>query len=357
RLVQVEDVNCIAVDGEDGEKVLYINAVNNIRVVGAEIAYFINTLMKMFQYSPSQIHIIGHSLGAHAAGDVGRRIRGIKRITGLDPAGPFFQGTPPIVRLDPSDARFVDVIHSNAAQFPIVGLGMVNATGHLDFYPNGGSIMPGCINLIIPAGRKDQEAYLKGNILPTCHHSRSHQFYFHSILHPNGFLGYPCRTYEFFQEGICFPCPKEGCPMMGHYADQFPAKLEKINQKYFLNTGAVPPFTSWSQRVSIKLAGTKKVRGELNIVFHGTEGLTKQYQIICGPLQRGNIYTKYVDVEINPRSITKVEFLWNKTLLTLLWALLGAEMVNIVNEEDGHVSTYCGNGTVKYGIPQLLTPC
>lgn len=36
----------------------------------------------MFQYSPSQIHIIGHSLGAHAAGDVGRRIRGIKRITG-----------------------------------------------------------------------------------------------------------------------------------------------------------------------------------------------------------------------------------------------------------------------------------
>lgn len=42
-------------------------------------------------------------------------------LLGLDPAGPFFEGTPPIVRLDPSDARFVDVIHSNAAQFPIVG--------------------------------------------------------------------------------------------------------------------------------------------------------------------------------------------------------------------------------------------
>uniref|UniRef100_A0A8C8SF37 Triacylglycerol lipase n=1 Tax=Pelusios castaneus TaxID=367368 RepID=A0A8C8SF37_9SAUR len=330
RLVKVEDANCIAVDWADGARDRYINAVNNVRVVGAEIAYFINTLKKMFQYSPSHIHIIGHSLGAHAAGDAGRRIRGIRRITGLDPAGPFFEGTPPIVRLDPSDARFVDVIHSNAAQFPVLGFGMVNTTGHLDFYPNGGSIMPGCNELVIPETKKD-------NYLPTCDHSRSHQFYFHSILHPNGFLGYPCRTYEFFQSGTCFPCPREGCPMMGHYADQFPAKLEKRNQKYFLNTGALPPFTSWSHMVSIKLAGTKKVRGELNIVFHGTEGFTKQYQITCGLLQQGHIYTKYINLEINPRSITKIEFLWHKNILTLLWAQLGAEMVNIVNEQDGHV--------------------
>lgn len=40
----MEDVNCIAVDWEDGAKDTYIRAVNNIRVTGAEIAYFINTL-------------------------------------------------------------------------------------------------------------------------------------------------------------------------------------------------------------------------------------------------------------------------------------------------------------------------
>lgn len=40
---------------------------------------------------------------------------------GLDPAGPYFEGTPPEVRLDPSDASFVDVIHSNAAHFPAAG--------------------------------------------------------------------------------------------------------------------------------------------------------------------------------------------------------------------------------------------
>lgn len=41
---------------------------------------------------------------------------------GLDPAGPYFEGTPPEVRLDPSDADFVDVIHSNAAHFPAFGM-------------------------------------------------------------------------------------------------------------------------------------------------------------------------------------------------------------------------------------------
>lgn len=34
---------------------------------------------------------------------------------GLDPAQPYFQGTPPIVRLDKGDATFVDVIHTDSA--------------------------------------------------------------------------------------------------------------------------------------------------------------------------------------------------------------------------------------------------
>lgn len=42
-------------------------------------------------------------------------------------------------KLDPSDARFVDVLHTNA-----LAQGKVEICGHVDFYMNGGFSQPGC---------------------------------------------------------------------------------------------------------------------------------------------------------------------------------------------------------------------
>jgi hypothetical protein len=77
---------------------------------------------------------VGHSLGAHVAGYAGKTVANLGRITGksprwdldlnfdnysikintgLDPAGPLFEWTPAFVGLDPGDASFVDVIHTN----------------------------------------------------------------------------------------------------------------------------------------------------------------------------------------------------------------------------------------------------
>lgn len=39
------------------------------------------------------------------------------KIAGLDPAGSFFTDMNPTVRLDPSDADFVDVLHTGAGYF------------------------------------------------------------------------------------------------------------------------------------------------------------------------------------------------------------------------------------------------
>ena len=38
-------------------------------------------------------------------------------LIGLDPAEPYFEHTEPMIRLDASDALFVDVIHTDAGPF------------------------------------------------------------------------------------------------------------------------------------------------------------------------------------------------------------------------------------------------
>lgn len=41
----MEDVNCIAISWKKGARCQYSQASNNVRVVGAEIAYFVNVLI------------------------------------------------------------------------------------------------------------------------------------------------------------------------------------------------------------------------------------------------------------------------------------------------------------------------
>lgn len=111
-LLESEDLNVINVDWSRGNGFPYTQATANTQVVGAEIAKLIKTMHKEKGAKPADFHIIGHSLGSHIAGYAGERVIGLGQITGLDPAGPYFENTDTRVRLDPSDAKFVDVIHS-----------------------------------------------------------------------------------------------------------------------------------------------------------------------------------------------------------------------------------------------------
>ena len=66
-------------------------------------------------------------------------------LTGLDPARPGFDFDHAAARLDPSDAMFVDAIHSDVGNGALdISLGLQRPCGHVDFYPNGGKQQPGC---------------------------------------------------------------------------------------------------------------------------------------------------------------------------------------------------------------------
>eukprot|EP00095_Tigriopus_kingsejongensis_P001446 maker-scaffold207_size258870-snap-gene-0.10 protein:Tk01446 transcript:maker-scaffold207_size258870-snap-gene-0.10-mRNA-1 annotation:"pancreatic lipase-related protein 2-like" len=119
----------------------YSVVTHNCDYVGIYGAAFINLLLNEFHVPLEQIHLIGASAGAQAAAHIGYHMHGrLSRLTGLDPSGPLFHSPPRRFRLDPSDAQFVDVIHSSGKW-----VGNDDIMGHVDFFPNlGRAPQPGC---------------------------------------------------------------------------------------------------------------------------------------------------------------------------------------------------------------------
>ncbi|KAM6184544.1 pancreatic triacylglycerol lipase [Rhynchocyon petersi] len=356
-LFQVESVNCICVDWKTGARTGYTQASQNIRVVGAEVAYFIEVLQSSFGYSPSNVHIIGHSLGAHAAAEAGRRFNGtLGRITGLDPAEPCFEGTPELVRLDPSDAMFVDVIHTDAAPvIPNMGFGMSQTVGHLDFFPNGGKQMPGCQKNIL-SQIVDIDGIWEGTRdFVACNHLRSYKYYSDSILNPDGFAGFPCASYASFTANKCFPCPSEGCPQMGHYADRFSGKTNGVSQVFYLNTGEASNFARYRYKVTVTLSG-KKVTGHILVSLFGDKGNSKQYEIFKGTLNPTFTHSNEFDSDIEVGNLQKVKFLWFNNVINPTLPRVGASKI-VVEMNDGTIFNFCSQETVREEVLLTLRLC
>ncbi|XP_056385876.1 pancreatic lipase-related protein 2-like [Hyla sarda] len=359
-MLHVEDVNCFCVDWGGGSRTLYTQAANNIRVVGAEVAFFVNALGEIFKYDPSKVHLIGHSLGAHAAGEAGKTRPGIGRITGLDSAQPYFQNTPPEVRLDPSDALLVDAIHTDATSTILKlgtgGYGMSQTVGHLDFFPNGGKKMPGCKkNEVISHVNPDDIAPTVDELV-ACNHMRSYRYYTESIRNPDGFIGFPSSSYDAFIAGEGFPCPGGGCPWMGHYADQYRG-VTSNTQTFYLNTGDQTTFSRWRYKVSVRTAGSSSVWGNVAVSVQGSNGNIPDYTVYKGLLRPDTVYTAFIDAEANIGSISKVTFVWHSNLPNIFHRTLGASSVTVQFGKNGAVISFCDHVTVPNGIHQVISPC
>jgi len=157
--------NVISVDWEEmASQPWYSSAVKNCKVAGKVAADLLNWLVQQQLSSWDEIHIIGSSLGGHAAGYAGRFCNQLPyRVTGLDPSGPLFHSVTREDRLDPTDGQFVDVIHT-AGRW----IGDEDVLGHVDFYVNGGlSPQPGCET--------------KESLDLSCSHFRAWQLFYQSI--------------------------------------------------------------------------------------------------------------------------------------------------------------------------------
>ncbi|CAG2100125.1 unnamed protein product [Medioppia subpectinata] len=136
-----DSFNVVLVDWHKGAEANYPLAASNTRVVGALIAEFIQRLCERFDgLTNERFWLIGHSLGAHTAGYAGKRLTKpqVGRLTAMDPAGPGFRTNESEWRLSLKDASVVDVIHTDMSDSFDDGLGVNEAIGDFDFFPNGG---------------------------------------------------------------------------------------------------------------------------------------------------------------------------------------------------------------------------
>merc|ERR1712025_712610 len=191
---------------DDWDNYVYDLAARNCIDVGEFVGMCLSGLSNRFSIPGANFNFAGHSLGSHVMGKAGRTFTAnqqnsdlVGRISGLDPAGPRFVDGPYVDAipelaeniLSKESAAFVDVIHTNGASKPCAYCatlkrrnGILHQLGHMDFYPDGGSVQTGC--LLGP------DAYPGG----FCSHGRATKYFLHSIREPLLFPSVNCASVE-----------------------------------------------------------------------------------------------------------------------------------------------------------------
>ncbi|KAG4073150.1 hypothetical protein HA402_002539 [Bradysia odoriphaga] len=214
------EYNVIIVDwGAGAGTPNYVLARSRVNEAGAVVARFIDWLNSA-GVAFSSISVIGHSLGGHVCGAVGKRVtRGrLSSIVALDPAGPLFTIDRPEDRLHWTDADYVEV------QFTDIGrLGFSEPIGHANFYPNWGTSQPGCgIDL---AG--------------SCGHALVNDFFEEALTSTRIFGAIRCRGFADIQSRNCVisgPSRRMG-------GEPVNDGVSSAGSVYFLTTNPASPFS------------------------------------------------------------------------------------------------------------------
>lgn len=204
--LEADDCNIIVFDWSTLANRNYVTARYGVATVGKSLGEFLRWLTTL-GISYDKMHLVGFSLGGHLIGNAGREVNGnIKRITALDPAGPLWSNSED--RINQTDARYVEVIHTNTGLY-----GYTDPCGDVDYYPNGGTNMPGCW-------------------MSSCSHSKAYEYMAATVKYDH-LIGNMCDTFRDITGNIC-----EGDPL--------PMGNRDINKKgsgiFRVNTASTYPF-------------------------------------------------------------------------------------------------------------------
>ncbi|XP_072295608.1 lipoprotein lipase [Eucyclogobius newberryi] len=267
-----QTANVIVVDWLNTAQNHYVVAAQNTKVVGQEIAHFIDWLKEATNMPFDNLHLIGYSLGAHVAGFAGSHANNkVGRITGLDPAGPDFEGEHAHRRLSPDDAHFVDVLHTFTRGSLGLSIGIQQPVGHVDIYPNGGRFQPGC-NLRGSLEKVANFGLFAISDAVKCEHERSIHLFIDSLLNQKeAARAYRCSSNDVFNRGMCLNCRKSNCNAVGY--DTAIVRKPRNVQMYTMTRSSMP-FRVYHYQLKVHFASQvnhSEMDPSLTVSLYGTK--------------------------------------------------------------------------------------
>ncbi|XP_067252115.1 lipoprotein lipase [Chanodichthys erythropterus] len=313
--------NVIVVDWLSRAQQHYPTSAAYTKLVGKDVAMFVNWLQAEIDYPWDKLHLLGFSLGAHVAGIAGLLTKHkVNRITGMDPAGPSFEYADAQSTLSPDDALFVDVLHTNTRGSPDRSIGIQRPVGHIDIYPNGGTFQPGCdlqntMLMVATTGLRNMDQIVK------CSHERAIHLFIDSLVNQEQqSLAYRCSSKDSFNKGMCLSCRKNRCNKVGYGVNKIRTRR---SSRMYMKTRDMMPYKVFHYQVKVHFFSKSTISytdQPMKISLYGIHGEKENIPYVMPALNTNSTVSFLLTTDTDIGELLMVKLLWEKdSLISWPW--------------------------------------